>query len=411
MTEVRPSPQRKNMRLTGSRLTIAKLTFVLAVMGLAWVNVCFGQLCATTHATDLYCLLPYAFHTQAAPFNAIFTPFGTELSELPTARATGKGLIGAHGGLAPDSRILGAIFTELPETLGKRRFYVGATYQSFTFGVIDGTSLKHIPIVLYYPPLQVYTESSDRVDVRVGQYTIVAAAGLTERTDVSVTIPFERVSMAASVRGTEYGPGGATASVSERVPGAADGLSDVVFGLKRLLVDGTKMQLAAGLDYRIPSGDELNFLGSGTQGLRPYLALMSEHKLSPHLNVGYQWNGASILNPSSAGGKQTLPTDFFFNGGVSYKVNPRWMLTADVLGRTFFHEPRLSAPMAIAIPGVGNAMSVQPYFGGLTTADLSMGFKARMISHLAVTGDVTVKLNSGGLHATAVPLGGLSYSF
>jgi hypothetical protein len=56
-------------------------------------------------------------------------------------------------------------------------------------------------------------------------------------------------------------------------------------------------------------------------------------------------------------------------------------------------------------------MSVQPYVGGLTTADLSMGFKARMISHLAVTGDVTVKLNSGGLHATAVPLGGLSYSF
>jgi hypothetical protein len=399
------------MGFAGTRLALSKLTLMLSVLGLASTKVCFGQLCATTHATDLYCLLPYTFHTQAAPFNAIFAPFGTELSALPTARPAGQVLIFDHGILAPADKSLGAIFTERPETLGKRRIFVGFTYQNFSYDTIDGTNLKHIPIVLYYPPLQVYTTTNTRLDVRVGQYAFVAAAGLTSRIDVSVAIPFEHVSLAASVNGNEYGPGGASAVVSEHVPGSASGRSDVVIGGKGALLDRKSVQLAAGLDVRIPSGDELNFLGSGTFGVRPYVSFSRQHRFSQHVNFGYQWNGDSILNASAAGAKQTLPTDIFYMAGASVEAKRRLTVTGDVIGKHFYNSPRLAAPTPVAIPNIGNALSVQPYVGGFTSTDLSVGFKYRTVSHLVVTGNVTMKLDDAGLRARAIPLGGLSYSF
>lgn len=368
------------------------------------------QLCSGSHNTDLYCLIPATFHTPAAPFNALFTPFGTELSELPTARPAGAILGFEHGALISVTEN-GAIFTERPESVGKNRIFAGFTYQNFSFGHLDSLNLKQVPIVLYYPPDQVYTSAQARFDVRVGQYALVAAAGLTSRVDVSVAVPFERVSLAATVNGTEYGQGGATATFSEHVPGKASGLADVVVGAKALVLDRDPFRLAAGVDVRLPTGDELNFLGSGTLGVRPYLAASRKGNISPHLNVGYQWNGDSILNPTSTGAKQQLPTNFFYAAGVNIALNKNITLTQDLLGKRFYDAPRLSQPTLVQIPGAGSALSTQPYTAGYTQTDLSVGFKAKTVGSLLVTGNVVLKLNDGGLRAQAVPLLELSYSF
>ena len=374
-------------------------------------HVCPGQLCATSHTTDLYCLLPATFHTQASPFNAIFTPFGTELSELPTARPGGLVLTFEHGVLVPTTESLGAIFTERAEALGKHRIFLGATYQNFTFNKVDSTDLKQIPIVLFFAPLQVYTVTQSRLDVRVGQYTVVAAAGITPRVDVSVSIPFEHVAFAATVTGNEYGPGGATAPVSEHVPGSSSGLADIVLGAKALGFDRKGIRLTGGVDVRLPTGDELNFLGSGTVGVRPYLAVSRKGKLSPHLNFGYQWNGDSVLNASSTGARQQLPTNLFYTAGLNVEALHHWTLTADILGRHFYDAPRLANPTSITVPGLGTALSVQPFIGTYTTTDLSLGVKTQRLGHLLLTGNATLKLNDGGLRARVVPLGGVSYSF
>ena len=53
---------------------------------------------------------------------------------------------------------------------------------------------------------------------------------------------------------------------------------------------------ATGLDARLPTGDEYNFLGAGSVGARPFFALSYRlGNLSPHANFGYQWNGNSVL--------------------------------------------------------------------------------------------------------------------
>src|SRR5277367_3101586 len=184
------------------------LAFVALLLGLSCAGSCWAQLCVTTHTRDLYCLIPAAFHTEAAPFNALFTPFGTELSELPTAKPAGMVLAFSHGLLVPASESLGAVFTERAEALGRHRFFVGFTYQDFLFSSVDSLDLKHIPIVLYYAPLDVYTVTDDRFAIRAGQFTALGAFGLTDRIDLTIAIPFERVSMGVSVNGNEYGPGG-----------------------------------------------------------------------------------------------------------------------------------------------------------------------------------------------------------
>ena len=372
-----------------------------------------AQLCTTTHTTDLYCLIPTAFHTQAAPFNALFTPFGTELSELPTARPAGLVLKFSHGLPVPTSESLGAVFTERAESLGRNRLFLGVTYQNFRFSSIDGNSLKTLPIVLVTPDLQVFTATQNRFDINVAQYTAVAAFGLSSRFDLSVAVPFERVSMAVGVHGTEYGITGSSAPVNEYVPGSSSGFADIVLGLKAHTLETGKFRLAAGLDVRLPTGDELNFLGSGTLGLRPYVALSRSGRISPHANFGYQANGKSILNASSTGTHQRLPTNLVYNAGVNLEASRRWTVVADLLGREFFHAPRLAAPTAVPIPGssIASAPSVQPYTSSYTTNDLSLGLKTQAFAHLILTGTVTLKLDNGGLRARAVPLAGVSYSF
>ena len=370
-----------------------------------------AQLCNTTHTTDLYCLIPTAFHTQASPFNAFFTPFGTELSELPTARPAGLVLKFEHGLPVAASESLGAVFSERAEALGRNRLFLGFTYQNFHFSNLDGNDLSGLPIVLFDPSQDAYTATQNRFDIRVNQYTAIAALGLTDRLDLSVAVPFERLSMAVSVRGNEYGLGGASASVNEYIPASSSGLADVVAGLKAHVRNNEKVHLAAGLDVRIPNGDELNFLGSGTYGLRPYLAVSTGRRISPHANLGFQANGHSILNASTTGAKQRLPDNFIYNIGANFEAARRWTVVADFLGRAFFQAPRLADPTPVSIPGFGNAASVQPYTGSFTTNDLSLGVKTQAIARLIFTGTVTLQLNDGGLRAKVVPLAGLSYAF
>jgi hypothetical protein len=46
---------------------------------------------------------------------------------------------------------------------------------------------------------------------------------------------------------------------------------------------------------RLPTGDERNFLGSGTLGLKPFTVASYRGRISPHGEVGYGLNGNSLL--------------------------------------------------------------------------------------------------------------------
>ena len=204
-----------------------------------------------------------------------------------------------------------------------------------------------------------------------------------------------------------------SAPVSESVPGRSGGLGDVQIGSKATVYNRRDILLGVGGDVRLPTGDELNFLGSGTVGVRPYVALAWAKRVSPHVNAGYQWNGHSILNPDASGNKQQLPTDVFYNVGAEYSPGKNFTLVADLLGKHFYDAPRLSAPVTTQYTSAISGVSVQPYVGSYTSNDFSIGFKSDRLleGHLIITGNATVALNQAGLRARVVPLGGVSYAF
>jgi hypothetical protein len=397
------------------RLIFAALQFVLFGTGIS-----NGQICQSSHSTDLYCLFPAAFHTTSAPFSAFYTPFGTELSQLPTARPGGLVLEFRGGVLSPSTESLGAVFSERAESIGAHRTFVGFTYQFFKFSSIDGNSLDHLPIVLTLNPnsaAPVYTVTTNRIDLKAHQYTLLGTYGVSKTVDVSVAIPIERISLSTAVSGTEYQPAtGAKAPFQEYVPGSSSGIGDVIIGAKGLVADLEKLRVALGVDVRIPSGDELNFLGSGTVGVKPYIALTRRGSYSPHANIGYQWNGDSILNANSQGGKQQLPTDLFYSVGLDATFPRPLTLVVDLLGQQYFDAPRLNKRISYPLtnvtgncPNSAGVCSVNPTTDSYNSTSLGLGFKAQTYRRLVITGNLLIKLNDGGLRSKVVPLAGLSY--
>ena len=58
---------------------------------------------------------------------------------------------------------------------------------------------------------------------------------------------------------------------------------------------GEHVRFASGLDVRFPSGDALNFLGSGSYGVKPFVVFSYKARVSPHVMFGYEWNSNSIV--------------------------------------------------------------------------------------------------------------------
>jgi len=369
--------------------------------------------------TKLYCLIPTALHTTSSNFNFFNDAFGTQIGQLPLA-SPASGFIYSFdksGVYTSSSESFGPLLAERSETIGRHKLYLAFTYQRFAFDEIDGNDIKKIPILFDYPqipPAQVVTITQNRVDTNIEQYVAFATFGLASRVDVSVALPFERVSMGITSSGTEYSTtNSATASFNEFLAGSANGIGDVVLSAKGTLIKGEKFGMAIGAELRFPSGDERNFLGSGALGVKPYLVLSRRGRVAPHLNVGYQWNADSVL-AADENGNQHLPGYFGYVAGADIGLSKRLTVVADLVGEHFFDAPQISSPETVSAT-VNNQPtpfgSVVRVNGSYEVNNLSVGLKVNPVGHLLVSANALVKLNEGGVRARVVPLVGLSYSF
>jgi hypothetical protein len=312
-----------------------------------------------------------------------------------------------------------------------------------------------------------FIQTTNNIDLTIHQYTIYATYGITNRLDFSAAIPILNVQMAVTSQATIVPNSVAPAAVgapgnvwhsfnptnpvlasqcASQVPclsakfsdsGNATGIGDVVLRGKYTVYTGERLAVAAGVDVRLPTGDELNFLGSGATGVKPFGVVSYRARISPHAEVGYEWNGNSTLAgtnivPAPSGTTPTttgkLPNRFVYIVGADVRVVKRLTAAFDIYGQRLFNSPELvSQPYT----GLGNcAGPTDPtgatcgtYTAGTTHPDIaqrttdvniteaSLGLKYRLIGRLVVTGNVLLKLDEGGLRSTAVPLVGVSYNF
>jgi hypothetical protein len=314
------------------------------------------------------------------------------------------------------------------------------------------------------PPVELeYITTTNRIDLKVHQVTFYATYGLTNRIDVSAAVPVLDVhmgvdSVATIVRETQipqplspssdpvlqrlYASTGPSSTCATTSPpscsgyfhyfdplnpatsltagfskfNTANGIGDAVFRVKATVLKHERAAAAIGTDVRVPSGDEKNFLGSGAIGVKPFLSASYRARISPHANIGYEFNGSSILAGNLATGQEgRLPDELFYSGGVDAGITRKVTIALDLLGQRLYEAPRLTLGPFVDI--VGTSHSDIPQTSPATKNrsfnmnDLAVGAKYSPFGNLLLTGNVQLKLDDGGLRAKVVPLVGISYTF
>jgi hypothetical protein len=387
--------------------------------------------------------------THSAHFNSSFqsdflqfnTALATQLLALPLpSPASGftYSFDASLGVFTRSTQSFGPILAERAETIGKKKFTLGFSFQHFDFDSIEGIPLNNVPAVFTHDDAaqlggrQDVVTTNTRIKAKVDQFTFFSTVGLTDRLDLSVAVPVisTKLSLTSDAIIQRIGttdpkihffssgePGNPNYYGKERTfssSGSARGIGDIVVRLKGTVAKWEHSGLAFGLDVRAPTGDEKNLLGSGAVGIKPFAAYSYTHKrLSPHFNIGYQWNGKSVLAGDVANDvKEDLPDQFLYVVGVDVGL-ARWLtLAADILGQRVIDAPRLLPDTFTALTGPGTWPNTRfEEASSYTLTNGAIGLKVNPGASLLLNFNVLLKLDNGGLRDKITPLVGIAYTF
>jgi hypothetical protein len=195
--------------------------------------------------------------------------------------------------------------------------------------------------------------------------------------------------------------------------GHAGGIGDITIRLKQAIKKSQRNGIALALDLRLPTGDERNLLGTGAPAVTPFAAWSATYgTLAPHINLGYQWNGSSILaGDIEAGVSEDLPDVVVYAVGAVVAVHPRVTLALDVLGRYIIDSPRVQLSDFHALDGRSVFPNITFDTGSISELSSAAGLKINVAGRLLVNTNLLVRLNSGGLRDKVSPLVGVEYAF
>jgi outer membrane putative beta-barrel porin/alpha-amylase len=416
------------------------------------------------------------FQTAAlASFSPLTAAIGTQLSQLPITSPASGFLFTFNpsvGVVTETTQNFGPILSERAQTIGKHKLFVGFSYQYFDFDKVDGVSLRNFGAVFHHEfeacpspnpnniscfnngttnvvaITQDFISTQNRIDLKVHQFVAVGTFGMTNRLDLSVAIPIldVRTDMTSdatiqNIENTNVGiipqccvhvfspsplPGetlfpAITASSNGlsynnhalfRRASSASGIGDVVFRGKFQAWQGEKAGLAVAIDARIPTGDESNFLGSGTWGVRPFVAFSYSGRVSPHANLGVQINGNSILaGDVTTNTKAQLPNVINYTAGVDVGITRRLSISADFLGLALQNEKKVSQATPVPDFTGGAHPDIATSTATINQASIAVGGKVSPFGRLLISANVLFRVNDAGLHYKPAPLVGVSYSF
>ena len=382
---------------------------------------------------------PHTAHFNS-DFQSNFSQFGTALVDQfvslplpsPTSGFTYE-FDPSLGVFRRTTRSFGPILADRADTLGARRVSVGFAYQRFTFDSVEGLDLHSVPAVFTHDNAQLLggredvVTTTNAIDVVVNQTTTYLTLGVTEHLDLSIAVPFisnslQVVSTATIQRIGTTNPlthfyRQANGDVGDvrvfNAQGSASGVGDTVVRAKHTFKKSATSGFAAGVDLRIPTGDAMNLLGSGTPGIRPFAVWSGTYSgVSPHLNVGYRWNGSSILAGNPATGESgDFPDDVGYALGADLSANSRLTVAFDVIGRYTINAERLQQETFHALDGHSTFPNISFGVDSYNALSGSLGMKAMLADKLLLTGNVLFSLDQHGVRDRVTPMVGLEFSF
>jgi hypothetical protein len=394
---------------------IATLSCVLLS---GWLASAQSSFCAS-HTDKLACLGVNLFgNPKLDPFGPISSALGSQLGLIPLA-SPASGIVytidPSLGIPQKSNETFGPVLTERGETIGRRKLFVSFTYQRFSFSSIDGIDLRRYPVVFNFCDAATGQcgpiATTNRVDPKVNQFAFFGTYGLTGRIDVSVAVPLLNVKIGISgvsctiCQTPVFSDGTQVIFHPAFVSGEATGIGDVVLRAKGLVWKGERLRLALGVDVRVPTGNALNFLGTGATGVKPFIAASLRGRIAPHVNIGYQWNGDSDIGGPNPGTSGKLPDSFFYSGGFDVRATKQFTIAADFLGERLFDAKRVLSVASVGQP------SVAVVRGSFNTGKGALGVKFNPVANLLISANVLVRFDHNGLRSRPVPLLGVSYTF
>jgi len=225
-----------------------------------------------------------------------------------------------------------------------------------------------------------YVKTSYDISLKVNQYVFYLTYGITRHFEVSTAVPISNIRMSVVSKATivpnSFAPQPPYAlnrfnffrpELAQTAPPphitvpncpaapcfdavfsdsrSVTGIADVIVRAKYQFYEGERVGLAGGLDARLPTGDEENFLGSGALGLKPFVVFSYRGRVSPHAEVGYELSGNSLLYgdyiATATNTKSALPSRFLYVAGATVEVPKRITAGFDLFGQRVFGASQL----------------------------------------------------------------------
>jgi len=163
----------------------------------------------------------------------------------------------------------------------------------------------------------------------------------------------------------------------------------------------------------MPTGDAMDLLGTGAAGVQPFAIWSATFdRVSPHINAGYQWNGASLLagNPAT-GVAADFPDQASYVAGADVAVNSRLTMAFDVLGRYVIDAKRLTRETFHALDGRSTFANIAFVDRSFSELNGTVGIKANVFGRLLLNMSLAFSLDTHGLRDKVSPLIGIDYAF
>ena len=382
---------------------------------------------------------PHTAHFNS-DFQFNFTQFGTalvsQLVSVPLPSPAGGFTFQFDptlGVFRRTTQSFGPILAERADTIGAGKVSVGFAYQRYSYDSVEGVDLSSVPAVFTHDNAaqrggrEDVVVTRNAIDAVVNQSTLFMTLGVTDALDISLALPLVSTHLRVVSDATIYRLGTtnelthffrqSNGDVGDRrlftAVGDASGIGDILLRVKSTVARGPSSAFAVGANIRLPTGDEMNLLGSGATGIQPYALWSGTYgKLSPHLNVGYRWNGSSVLAGNPATGESAhFPDQVSYAAGSELSVNSRLTVAFDVLGTYVIDAQRLRPQTFHALDDRSSFANIGFSRESFNAVSGSIGVKADLIQRLLLHVNLMFKVDEHGLRDKVTPLFGVEYTF
>ena len=370
------------------------------------------------------------------------------------------------------SSSFGPAFAERATTIGRGKLNAGITYQHTPYQTFEGQRLEDGSIKFYLrhqeccspgtggggggggggagggsgptlqpngtrlsPPFEGdLIEASLSMEATTDTVAFFGNYGLTDRWDVALAVPIVRVDLEASVRATIIRlatPGSplthtfeaGNTQATERTfleGGTATGLGDVLVRTKYRFLSFGGGGLAAAVDVRLPTGDQEQLLGAGTQFKGFLIASGGAGRFAPHFNIGYTAVNGEVGSSgllAELGGTAPIPDEINYAMGMEFVAHPRVTIIGDVVGRTLRQAGRLElTSKSFQYQGATSVQTAtfdefDTRAGNLNLVLGAVGFKFNPTGALLFSANVLFPLTDAGLRSRVTTVFGLDYAF